>query len=53
MEASVGQSLKQNEMFRPASTGLDYALVVACGLTQTLEAGRNVEFRFKLRSKVS
>ena len=28
--------MKRNETFRSASTGLDHALVVACGLTQIL-----------------
>ena len=31
--------MKQNETIRPASTDLDHALVVACGLTQILEEG--------------
>ena len=31
---TLGQNLKWNAAFRPASTGLYHALVVACGLTQ-------------------
>ena len=40
--------MKWNATFRPASTGLDHALMVDCGLTQMLaEAGRNVAFHFQ------
>ena len=41
VKINLERSLKRNATFRPASTGLDHVLLVACGLTQSIVSRDN------------